>query len=188
MIVLATLTGVAVPLDGQSVYDSVRTGSGYCHLWQMPPGGSDFPQDASFTRCALDRPPILRHAPAVPPPRIGFYAGGSFLIVVNPDGSVDQDRTRASTIGEDREFHERALEAIRRWHFAPGVRGGKPVRSAFPLWIVSSTRNDTLRHGSEAAEGQPLAVLPAMAKRMNDAIVCGHGTAQLGAIAADVLS
>jgi hypothetical protein len=39
----------------------------------------------------------------------------------------------------------------------------------------------------EAADGQPLAVLPSIAKRMDDAIAKGHGKEDLGAIAADVL-
>jgi hypothetical protein len=126
------------------VFDSVRTSTGFCQLWQMPPGGSNFPVDASFRRCALDRVPVLRHAPPIAAPRVGPNAYESFLIVVNPDGSVDPDRTRDYAMGGDREFHERALETIRRWRFDPGVRDGKPVRSAFPIWIVSNTRNDTI--------------------------------------------
>ena len=39
----------------------------------------------------------------------------------------------------------------------------------------------------EAAGGQPLAVLPAIAKRMDDAIAKGHGRDDLGAIAAEVV-
>ena len=39
----------------------------------------------------------------------------------------------------------------------------------------------------EAAGGQPLAVLPAIAKAMDDAIAKGHGRDDLGAIAAEVV-
>ena len=144
MFALATVTCGARPLRAQSVFDSVRTSNGFCQLWQMPPGGSDFPVDASYRRCALDRRPVLREAPPITAPRIGLNVNESYLIVVNSDGSVDPIRTRSSAMSGDREFHERALEAIRRWRFDPGVRDGKPVRSAFPIWIVSNTRNDTI--------------------------------------------
>jgi 3-hydroxyisobutyrate dehydrogenase-like beta-hydroxyacid dehydrogenase len=39
----------------------------------------------------------------------------------------------------------------------------------------------------EAADGQPLTVLGAIAKRMDEAIAKGHGQDDLGAIAADVV-
>jgi hypothetical protein len=134
----------ATALAAQGVFDSVSTPKGYCHLWQMPPGGSDFPQDASYQRCALDRAPVLREAPSIPAPRFGRYASGSFLIVVNRDGTVNQHLTRDYTMGDDSVFHRHALETIRRWRFDRGVREGKPVRSAFEIEIVSNERDDTL--------------------------------------------
>jgi hypothetical protein len=39
----------------------------------------------------------------------------------------------------------------------------------------------------EAAGGQPTVVLGSIAKRMDDAIAKGHGSDDLGAIAADVV-
>ena len=41
--------------------------------------------------------------------------------------------------------------------------------------------------GYQAADGQPLTVLPGIAKRMDDAIASGHGKDDLGAIAAELL-
>ena len=39
----------------------------------------------------------------------------------------------------------------------------------------------------EAAAGQPMVVLPSIAKAMDDAIAKGHGKDDLGAIAAEVI-
>ena len=128
----------------QAVFDSVRTATGYCHIWQMPVGGSDFPQDASYRRCALDRLPVRRETPPPPPPRWGPDGTSSYLVVVSADGTVDPDRTRGMTRGVDTVFYRRALETIRRWRFEPGVRDGKPVRSAFAIEIMSDSRIDTI--------------------------------------------
>ena len=131
-------------LLAQTWYDSVRTATGWCHVWQASPGFSEFPRDASYSRCALDRPPVLRHAPAIPQPGFGRYAAESFLVVVNPDGTANQDLTRDYSTGQDSAFHRRALETLRRWRFDPGIRKGKAVRTAFELQIESNDRNDTL--------------------------------------------
>jgi hypothetical protein len=131
-------------LLAQQWYDSVRTAAGWCRVWQAPPGESELPSDASYSRCALDRPPVLRNAPVVPAPAAEGYAAGSFLMVVNPDGTANENLTRDYTMGPDSAFHRRALETLRRWRFDPGIRKGKAVRSAFELQIESNQRNDTL--------------------------------------------
>lgn len=128
----------------QSVFDSVRTASGVCYVWQMPVGGSDFPQDASYSRCALDRLPVHRETPMPPPPRFATDARASYMVIVNADGTVDPDRSRGMTRGGDTVFYREALETIRRWRFDPGRRGGKPVRSAFAIELVSDSRVDTI--------------------------------------------
>jgi len=133
----------APALLGQAGFDSLRTPTGWCHVWQMPPGESEFPRDASYSRCALDQPPLLRDAPPIPQPVFGRYAAESFLVVVNPDGTANQDLTRDYTMSEDTVFHRRALETLRRWRFRPGIRKGKAVRSAFELRIESDERDDT---------------------------------------------
>ena len=51
---------------------------------------------------------------------------------------------------------------------------------------LTMARKD-LRLMLEAAGGQPMAVLPAIAKRMDEAIAKGHGKDDLGAIAAEVV-
>ena len=134
----------APTLLAQTLYDSVRTATGWCQVWQVPPGFSEFPRDASYNRCALDRPPVLRDAPAIPPPAFERYAAESFLVVVNPDGTANENLTRDYIMGPDSAFHRRALETLRRWRFEPGIRKGKAVRSAFELQIESNQRNDTL--------------------------------------------
>ena len=142
---LLTVVALApVVARAQSVFDSVRTASGVCHIWQMQVGGSNFPEDASYRRCALDRLPVRRETPMPPPPRWGLDGTSSYLVIINADGTVDPDRTRGMTRGVDTVFYRQALETIRRWRFEPGVRGGKPVRSAFPIEIMSGSRIDTI--------------------------------------------
>ena len=55
---------------------------------------------------------------------------------------------------------------------------------------VEKPCSHNLREGRlmlEAAEGQPMTVLPGIAKAMDDAIAKGHGKDDLGAIAAEVV-
>jgi hypothetical protein len=126
------------------VYDSVRTPTGFCHVWQLPPGFGNFPEDASYQRCALDRRPTLRPAPFPPAPRYDVSANSSFLIVINADGTVDQERTRGYSRSADTVFYREALETIRRWRFDPGIRAGTPVRSAYEIQFTTDDRVDTL--------------------------------------------
>src|SRR5438093_1215757 len=67
------------------------------------------------------------------------------------------------------------------------LRGEKMARRDFSATFeLTMARKDT-RLMLEAADGQPLTVLPGIAKRMDDAIASGHGKDDLGAIAAEVL-
>src|SRR5688500_15607914 len=141
---LVAVAFAPVVARAQSVFDSVRTASGVCYVWQLPVGFSDFPQDASYRRCALDRMPVRRETPMPPPPRFAINAVASYLVIVNADGTVDRDRTRGMTRGVDTVFYREALETIRRWRFEPGRRGGKPVRSAFAIELMSDSRVDTI--------------------------------------------
>jgi hypothetical protein len=166
----------------QAVFDSVRTRTGYCHVWQLPPGGSNFPEDASYRRCALDRRPTRITTPPPPAPRYGFNANSSFLVVVSADGTVDQERTRGYSRGTDTIYYRQALETIKRWRFEPGMRQGKPVRSAFEVQFSSDSRVDTLparlewqyREGAEIDTMQatwlPEAPLPPFAPDQADSI------------------
>lgn len=45
--------------------------------------------------------------------------------IVSPDGTVRNARVISSQPGEV--FNDAALQAIQRWRFAPGTKGGKPV-------------------------------------------------------------
>ena len=71
------------------------------------------------------------------------------------------------------------------------VAGAIPARAAKmsrgASFELTMARKDMLLM-IEAAGGQPLAVLPAIAKRMDDAIAKGHGRDDLGAIAAEVVT
>ena len=66
------------------------------------------------------------------------------------------------------------------------ARGDKIVRRDFSASFELTMARKDLRLMLEAAGGQPLAVLPAIARRMDDAIAKGHGAEDLAAIAAEV--
>lgn len=66
------------------------------------------------------------------------------------------------------------------------ARGDKIVRRDFSASFELTMARKDLRLMIEAAGSQPLAVLPAIAKRMDEAIAKGHGADDLAAIAAEV--
>jgi 3-hydroxyisobutyrate dehydrogenase-like beta-hydroxyacid dehydrogenase len=67
------------------------------------------------------------------------------------------------------------------------ARGEKMARGDFSASFELTMARKDMRLMLEAAGGQPLAVLPAIAERMDDAIAKGHGRDDLGAIAAAVV-
>jgi TonB family protein len=142
----ALLVLVAARLPAQHVTETIETPRGPCLVWAVPSGSSNLPADASYRRCALDRPPMPRLGQEMPPsPRFFPGAGSSLRIVVNPDGSVDQRLSRSSSRTHDVEFHEQALATIKRWQFEPGMRAGIPVRSTIELGIATDNRaSDTV--------------------------------------------
>lgn len=66
------------------------------------------------------------------------------------------------------------------------ARGDKIVRRDFSASFELTMARKDMRLMIEAAGGQPLAVLPAIAKRMDEAIAKGYGADDLAAIAAEV--
>jgi len=75
--------------------------------------------------------------------------------------------------------------------FQPGgvikARGEKMARGDFSATFELTMARKDMRLMLEAADGQPMVVLPSIAERMDRAIASGHGKADLGAIAAEVL-
>jgi 3-hydroxyisobutyrate dehydrogenase-like beta-hydroxyacid dehydrogenase len=67
-------------------------------------------------------------------------------------------------------------------------RGEKMARGDFSASFELTMARKDLRLMLEAADGQPMVVLPSIAKRMDDAIASGHGRDDLGAIASVVLA
>jgi 3-hydroxyisobutyrate dehydrogenase-like beta-hydroxyacid dehydrogenase len=67
------------------------------------------------------------------------------------------------------------------------ARGEKMARADFSATFELTMARKDMRLMLEAADGQPLVVLPQIAKRMDDAIAKGHGRDDLGAIAAEVI-
>ena len=76
--------------------------------------------------------------------------------------------------------------------FQPGglikSRGDKMARGDFSASFELTMARKDMRLMIEAAAGQPLTVLPSIAKAMDDAIAKGHGRDDLGAIAAEVIT
>ena len=75
--------------------------------------------------------------------------------------------------------------------FQPGnlikARGEKMARGDFSASFELTMARKDMRLMIEAAGAQPMVVLPAIARRMDEAIAKGHGRDDLGAIAADVV-
>ena len=75
--------------------------------------------------------------------------------------------------------------------FQPGglikSRGDKIARGDFSASFELTMARKDMRLMLEAAAGQPMTVLPAIAKAMDEAIANGHGKDDLGAIAAPVI-
>ncbi|HMF94630.1 MAG TPA: NAD(P)-dependent oxidoreductase [Vicinamibacterales bacterium] len=67
------------------------------------------------------------------------------------------------------------------------ARGEKMARGDFSATFELAMARKDLRLMLEAADGQPMAVLPAIAARMDDAIGKGHGREDLGVIAAELV-
>jgi 3-hydroxyisobutyrate dehydrogenase len=66
-------------------------------------------------------------------------------------------------------------------------RGEKMARGDFNASFELTMARKDMRLMLEAADGQPLAVLPGIARAMDEAIAKGHGHHDLGAIAAEVI-
>lgn len=67
-------------------------------------------------------------------------------------------------------------------------RGEKMARGDFSASFALTMARKDMRLMLEAADGQPLAVLPAIARRMDEAIADGHGHDDVGVIAAGVIA
>jgi 3-hydroxyisobutyrate dehydrogenase-like beta-hydroxyacid dehydrogenase len=66
-------------------------------------------------------------------------------------------------------------------------RGEKMARGDFSASFELTMARKDMRLMLDAADGQPMTVLPGIAKAMDDAIAKGHGKDDLGAIAAEVI-
>ena len=67
------------------------------------------------------------------------------------------------------------------------ARGEKMARGDFEATFELTMARKDLRLMLEAGDGQPMLVLPSVARRMDEAIAQGHGGDDLGAIAAEVV-
>jgi 3-hydroxyisobutyrate dehydrogenase-like beta-hydroxyacid dehydrogenase len=75
--------------------------------------------------------------------------------------------------------------------FQPGglikARGEKMARGDFSATFELAMARKDMRLMLEAGSGQPMTVLPSIAKAMDAAIANGHGKDDLGSIAAEVV-
>ena len=82
-----------------------------------------------------------------------------------------------------------ALEVFSK--FQPGgvikARGEKMARGDFAATFELTMARKDMRLMLEAADGEPMTVLPSIAKRMDEAIASGHGHEDLGAVAAELV-
>jgi 3-hydroxyisobutyrate dehydrogenase-like beta-hydroxyacid dehydrogenase len=83
-----------------------------------------------------------------------------------------------------------ALQVFSKFQPAGAItsRGAKMARGDFAASFELTMARKDIRLMIEAAGGQPMAVLPSIAQRMDDAIAKGRGQDDLGAIAAEVIS
>ncbi len=68
-----------------------------------------------------------------------------------------------------------------------GYRGEKMAKGDFTAMFEMTMARKDMRLMLEAADGQPLTVLPAIAAKMDEAIGHGHGRDDMGAIAAELV-
>jgi len=82
-----------------------------------------------------------------------------------------------------------ALSVFSRFQVAGVIksRGEKMARGDFAASFELTMARKDVRLMLEAAADQPMVVLPAIARRMDEAIALGHGADDLGAIAAEVV-
>jgi 3-hydroxyisobutyrate dehydrogenase-like beta-hydroxyacid dehydrogenase len=66
-------------------------------------------------------------------------------------------------------------------------RGAKMAKGDFTAMFEMTMARKDVRLMLDAADGQPMTVLPAIAARMDEAIAKGHGSDDMGAIAAEVV-
>src|SRR2546430_1796792 len=97
------------------------------------------------------------------------------------------NRRRRSSPPRPRRHPADALAVFSK--FQPGgvikARGEKMARGDFSATFELTMARKDMRLMLEAADGQPMVVLPSIAERMDRAIASGHGKADLGAIAAE---
>ena len=87
-------------------------------------------QDETFDASELEKKPepVSQAAPAYPAELRKAKIDGvvTVLFIVSEEGRVEDARIENSTRPE---FEKPALDAIRKWRFRPGVKGGQPVRT-----------------------------------------------------------
>ncbi|MEO7998843.1 MAG: hypothetical protein ABI852_15440, partial [Gemmatimonadaceae bacterium] len=141
------LVGPATAKD--QLQDSIVKNKRVCRLWSMPSESKRFPQDASYSPCALDKAPVLISSSVMPgAPRVNRTVTGNFVIVVNADGTVNRELTRFGSGLLETEYLNAIQDSMSHWRFSPGMRAGIAVRSARNLRIESSgARVDTVTAG-----------------------------------------
>jgi protein TonB len=82
---------------------------------------------------------IHREQPLYPPLALRAHLQGSVTVqcIVGRSGEVRDVQVIRSSFGP---FGEAAVDAVRRWRFAPGMMGGRPVDTIFELTIHFTTR------------------------------------------------
>jgi TonB family protein len=94
------------------------TGSWVIHFAELGTGES---------RAEIAAPSVLKKVdPAYPPELMHDRVEGTVVLyaVIRADGSVTDVRVLSSV---NQDLDQNAMRALSRWHFAPGLKNGKPV-------------------------------------------------------------
>ena len=84
--------------------------------------------DEVFSMADLDQKPrvVYQAAPRMTKKLRNFTPATVYIMfIIDENGRVTNARVQKST---DAQFDKEALDAVRKWRFEPGKRGGKPVR------------------------------------------------------------
>jgi periplasmic protein TonB len=112
-------------------------------MLKIPPGGGGDTASKVFNLDVLDQVPVAKHQvpPAYPSQARRDGRSGDVLVdfIVYTDGNV---RNAFAAHSSGRVFEEPAVEAVSKWRFRPGMKGGHAVLTHMQVPIVFSLDGD----------------------------------------------
>ncbi len=136
----ASLSAIEAALNGQGGSGDFSTALSFTSGGRIggtgKAGGGEGGGDDVFSLAEIDQPPraIFQGSPAYPPEMRGKKVEGvvSVIFIVDATGKVSSARVERSS---NPVFEKPALDAVKKWKFEPGVKGGQRVacRSRVPV-------------------------------------------------------